>query len=76
MELHDHYMSNEDFCGKFYDKEGKRRNITKVLIFAKTISLRIAAFKKPNTSLTSPYLRKPESSELEIAHTFSLKGTT
>lgn len=23
MDLHDHYMANEDFCGKFYDKEGE-----------------------------------------------------
>ncbi|KAM7353922.1 uncharacterized protein ACRADG_005824 isoform 2-T4 [Cochliomyia hominivorax] len=52
LELHDHYMGNEDFCGKFYDKE---------------------AFKKPITSLATPYLGKPESSNLEISHTFSLK---
>ncbi|XP_046811890.1 uncharacterized protein LOC111688201 [Lucilia cuprina] len=58
LELHDHYINNEDFCGKFYDKE---------------------AFKKPITSSstsstsTTPYLGKPESSNLEIAHTFSLK---
>ncbi|XP_065357887.1 uncharacterized protein LOC135952037 [Calliphora vicina] len=52
LELHDHYMANEDFCGKYYDKE---------------------AFNKQITSSSSPYLGKPESSNLEIAHTFSLK---